>query len=127
ARRAVRLHDLLASELSRRLDWRRMLRALIASAALAGPLLAQSTQGPSPDDARTAVSKAARWLVSSQKPDGSWGEGSIDSVQFTGFSPETYYAFKMGADALAVMAMLSLEETPERRAALDRGLEWLCS
>ena len=82
-------------------------------------------QGASADDGRTSVRRAAEWLLKEQRPDGSFGYGSIDSVQFIGFSPETYYAFKMAANGLSFMALASLEETPERRAALERTLGWL--
>src|SRR5262249_53174943 len=43
------------------------------------------------------------------------------------FSVETHYAFQIGANALAVRALLAVEETPERRAALEKGLRWLCT
>lgn len=79
----------------------------------------------SADEARSAVQRAVRWLLSQQKPDGSWGEGSADSVQMLWASPETHYAFKIGAHALVCMALLEIEETPERRTALERGLKWL--
>ena len=81
--------------------------------------------GAGADEARTSVRKAAEYLLQEQRPDGSWGSGAIDSVQFVGFSPETYYAFKMAANGLGFMALASLEETPAHRAALERSLEWL--
>jgi len=86
---------------------------------------AKTSQGPGPDEARSSLRRGAEYLQKEQHPDGSWGSGAIDSVQFIGFSPETYYAFKMAANGLAFMALAALEDTPERRAVLDRSLEWL--
>jgi hypothetical protein len=81
--------------------------------------------GTSADEGRSSIRKAAEFLLHEQREDGSWGSGAIDSVQFAGFSPETYYAFKMAANGLGFMALASIEETPERRAALERSLTWL--
>jgi len=97
--------------------------ALVALVPVARPALA--FQGVSADDARTSLRKGAEYLQKEQHEDGSWGSGAIDSVQFDNFSPETYHAFQLAANGLAFMALLSLEETPERRATLDRSLEWL--
>jgi squalene cyclase len=77
------------------------------------------------DDALTSVSRAARYLVEAQHPDGSWGSEAADSVQFLIFSVETFKAFQVGANALAFMALAAVDETTERRAALERALEWL--
>ncbi|MFN0008813.1 MAG: hypothetical protein ACKVXR_13005 [Planctomycetota bacterium] len=86
---------------------------------------AKTAQGPGPDEARSSARRGAEYLQKEQHPDGSWGSGAIDSVQFIGFSPETYYAFKMAANGLAFMALAALEDTPERRGTLDKSLEWL--
>jgi len=85
----------------------------------------KAPQGTGPDEALTSMKRGAEYLQKEQHPDGSWGTGAIDSVQFEGFSPETYYAFKLAANGLAFMALASMEDTPERRATLDRALEWL--
>jgi len=77
------------------------------------------------DEARSSIQRSSRWLVSNQHPDGSWGAGAMDSVQFTGFSIETYYDFQLAANGLAFCALAALEETPERRAALDKSLAWM--
>jgi hypothetical protein len=53
------------------------------------------------------------------------GNGAADSVQFLFFSPETFYDFQFAANALAFKALASLDDTPDRRAELERGLEWL--
>jgi len=77
------------------------------------------------DGARTSVKKAVDYLLREQKPDGSWGSGAADSVQFLMFSPETFHAFQMAANGLAFMSLAAVEETEPRRAALERSLEWL--
>lgn len=79
------------------------------------------------DDALTSISRAARYLVQTQNPDGSWGSGAADSVQWLLFSVETFKAFQVGANALAFMALLAVDETPERRAAIERSLDFLTS
>jgi len=78
------------------------------------------------DAARTSIAKALGWIVSNQRPDGAWASGSADSLQVTFFGPETHFAFQYAATALTTRALLDGEETPERRAALERGLGWLC-
>ena len=104
---------------------RRALVGLIGFLA-ASPAWAQEPQaGPGADEARTSMKRAADYLVREQHESGAWGTGANDSVQTIGFSPETFYAFQMAANGLAFMALLSIEETPDRRAALDRSLEWL--
>jgi hypothetical protein len=77
------------------------------------------------DEARTRVSRGVRWLTEGQHENGSWGSGAIDSVQFTMFSVETYYAFQLGANSLAFMALLSVDRSPETEAALQSSFEWL--
>lgn len=77
------------------------------------------------EDVRARVNLASGWLVESQRPDGAWGSGAADSVQFLIFSVETFYAFQYGANSLAFLALSSVESTPERDAALERALGWL--
>jgi hypothetical protein len=115
---------------------RQLTLSVLALVAAAAPCFAQddakkSQSDPSAplsisvDEARTRVGRAAKWLVDNQHPDGSWGTGVIDSVQFPNFSVETYYDFQLGANSLAFLATLSLEETPERKLSLEKSLEWL--
>ncbi len=77
------------------------------------------------EEVRGRVNAAAKWLVDNQRPDGAWGAGAADSVQFLIFSVETFYAFQYGANSLAFLALLSVEETAERNASAERALGWL--
>lgn len=94
-------------------------------AAVSEPQPAQLVVGV--DEVRTRVGQAAGWLVANQHPNGAWGAGAADSVQFLMFSVETFYAFQYAANSLAFLALLSVDATPERSAALERSLEWLTS
>ena len=113
---------------------------LLSAAALGAPVAAQTAPAApardgeqvraadrliGADETRTSVEKAAAWLQSKQHEDGSWGTPAIDSLQFTGFSVETYYAFQLAANGLGFMALSAVDESPERRAALERSLDWL--
>src|SRR5688572_15944640 len=109
-----------------------MFALLLGAALLAGPQEAEvERKGPPPllavdaDEVRTRVARAVEWLQREQRPDGAWGSGAMDSVQFTIFSVETYYAFQLGANALAFLALSSIDPSPETDAALSRSLEWL--
>lgn len=78
------------------------------------------------DQARASLERTLAFITSSQNPDGSWCGSAPDSVMELGFSPETYYTWQLGAIELALMALVECDETPERRAALEKGLAWLC-
>lgn len=89
-----------------------------------------STQGSAStkvdaDGVRTYVTRGVKWLRESQHENGSWGSGAIDSVQFIGFSPETYYCFQVGANGLGLLALLSVERTAEVDASAQKSFEWL--
>jgi hypothetical protein len=76
--------------------------------------------------ARASLERSLAFLTASQNPDGSWCGSSPDSVMELGFSPETYYTWQLAAIEIALMALMECEETPERRAALEKGMRWLC-
>ena len=88
-----------------------------------GPVPATMTQ----EETRPALDRACAWLCESQNEDGSWGNHGIESNWSSFAALETYYAWKMASTSLAVHALLDVPETPTRRAALERGLEWLCT
>lgn len=79
------------------------------------------------EQARTALDRSLAFITSSQNPDGSWCGSAPDSVMELGFSPETYYTWQLGAIELALMSLMECDETPERRASLEKGLRWFCT
>lgn len=106
--------------------------ALVAAAAL----LAQAQEGASPvrveptlaaEEALSALDRMLAYLLSVQTADGSFGYPFQDDMFDGGYAWETYYAWQMGAHALACEALARAPETAERRAALERGIAWLCS
>ena len=77
------------------------------------------------DQVRTRITRAVGWLTREQRSDGAWGHAANDSVQFTFFSVETYYAFQLAANGLGFLALASVDPSPEVDAALARSFEWL--
>jgi hypothetical protein len=77
--------------------------------------------------ARASADRSLGWLVGSQNANGSWGLGSLDGLLEYGFSVESYYDWQLAASALAVLALGEADETPARRSALERGVQWLCT
>src|SRR6185295_2077292 len=72
------------------------------------------------DDARTSISKAVGFLLETQNPDGSWGTSTVESLFELNYSHASFYAWKMAGGALCCMALMASEETPERRAGLEK-------
>lgn len=77
-------------------------------------------------DGRAALERAYSWLLENQRDSGAWSTSALDMLYDSGFATETYYAWQVASSALACLALLEAEETPERRVALERGLRWLC-
>lgn len=106
---------------------------LVALAGLSGGQEAAPEVAPKPavsrvpdrDAARVSLDRALQWFVTTQNADGSWAspvnEGLLDSLYY---SVATFYDFQFATQALALMALLECEETPARRAALEKGLRW---
>lgn len=78
-------------------------------------------------EALASLDRALDYLVREQGENGAWATPVLENVWEAGFSVESYYAWQMASQALAVQALLDCRETPERRRALERGLEWLCT
>jgi len=78
-------------------------------------------------EGRAALERALSFLVAGQREDGSWGQRFPDHVGDFGYGWDSYYGWQFAAHALACEALLRAPETPERRAALARALEWLCA
>jgi len=77
--------------------------------------------------AQAGVDKALEFFVKTQNPDGSWGSTSCETTMEMVFAIETHYAWSVAAHGLATMTLLQAKETPERRAALDKAVRWLCN
>lgn len=110
------------------------MRGLVATATLASVLAAParsqegSPAGPTMarEDAREPRDRAVAYLLRNQSEDGSWSSAAPECLLELGFALETYYAWQVAAQGLACMALAAVPETPERRAALERGVRVLC-
>ena len=96
---------------------------LLLASACGTPQAAQDTA--TADDARTSISRAIGFLLSKQNPDGSWGTSTVESLFELTYSNASFYAWKMAGGALCCMALMASEETPERRAGLEKATKWL--
>lgn len=112
--------------------------ALVISLAGA-PALAQGKDDPSgkyapgrvpktmnEDEARASIDRAVAYLVTKQGADGAWGTSTVESLFEINYSNASFYAWKKAGAALCLMALLAVDETPERRAALDKALAYMC-
>lgn len=100
-----------------------MLRPVLA-AALAAGVAAQELRTVTA--AQAGVDRGIAYLLRSQNSDGSFCSTSCERTLEMQFAVETHYAWAVAAHSLATMALLAAEDTPERRAALDRAVRWLC-
>ena len=105
--------------------------ALIGAAAVSG-LRAQNAVLERPDTvdaaaARAGVDRALGFLLDTQRDDGAFGHGVLQNLLDSGFAVETYYDYHLAACALACLALLEADETPDRLAALQKGLRYLCT
>jgi len=80
-----------------------------------------------PIRARQALDLTLGYLLAQQNEDGSWGVGVPDDLTELGFALDTFYAWNQASNSLVMLALLESPRTPERDAALEAGLEWLCS
>jgi len=76
------------------------------------------------DQAKVALGRALSWMVDYQNDDGSFASATIEVGLEAGFAVETYYAWQLASQALAIRALLAVEETPERRETLDKAVAW---
>ncbi|MFT4708989.1 MAG: hypothetical protein ACI9D0_000210 [Bacteroidia bacterium] len=115
-------------------------RIVLVGALCLWPSLALGAQSPGPADEETpkkevpdtmppeaaqlSVDDAVAWFEGYQNEDGSWASPTMESILELGFSIETYYAWQLAAQGLGIQAMMAVEETPERRAVLDKAVDW---
>ena len=79
----------------------------------------------SPDAARTALGRGVKFLIDKQNADGSWGTSTPESLYELNYSNASFYAWKVAGGALCVQTLLMVEETPERRRALDNAVDYI--
>ncbi len=77
-------------------------------------------------DGTASLDRALDFFVKTQHPNGCWGTGTIEGFWDSHYAIESYYAWQFAGHAIACMALAGAEETPERRATLDRAVTWFC-
>ena len=101
------------------------MRTLVLGLFLAMSVVGQDAIGPA--RARAAADRALDWIVASQRDNGAFGLGTLDSYRETGYSVETYHAWQVAAHSLGCLALLEAPETEVRRSALDGALGWFAT
>ena len=71
------------------------------------------------------IEAAASYLVKAQHDDGSWGNDAPKILEL-GFALNTYRAWRLASHSISCLALAAAPETPERRAALDDAVRFLC-
>ena len=96
-----------------------------AGQVLAAPEFALNLDRLPREAAGPAIDKAAAFLVKQIREDGSWGDDAPTLAEL-GFAVNTFRSWRIASHGIVCMALASLDETPERRAALERAVGWLC-
>jgi len=78
-----------------------------------------------PDAGLSAIRHGIGFLMAKQNADGSWGTSTPESLYELNYSNASFYAWKVAGGALCVQTLLMVDETPERRAALDKAVEYI--
>ncbi len=76
-------------------------------------------------EARVCLDRALLFLTKTQAADGRWGHGSMEGLLDSGYAVTSWKDWQVGAHGLALMALMESPETPERRAALEKGMSWM--
>jgi hypothetical protein len=77
------------------------------------------------DAARTSIKRGVQFLLDKQNKDGSWGTSTPESLFELNYSNASFYAWKMAGGALSILTLMRVDETPERRAALENALNYI--
>ena len=73
-----------------------------------------------------AVSRGLGYLVKAQNPDGSWGSTASNLWDIYAPVPGSFYAFQVGASALALSGLIDADDgSPEVSAAIRRATEFV--
>jgi hypothetical protein len=78
-----------------------------------------------PDQALSSIARGVQFLLSTQNADGSWATSTPESLYELNYSNASFYAWKVAGGALSVQTLLMVEETPERRKALDKAVDYI--
>ncbi|MEO6710356.1 MAG: hypothetical protein ABI054_00680 [Planctomycetota bacterium] len=117
-------------------------RTSLVLACAAMPLAAQGDPGQKPEiplvrepvplpesmsepEARACLERPLQFLVQTQGSDGRWGYGVTEGLLDSGYAVTSWKDWQIGAHAIALMALMDSPETPARRAALEKGMDWL--
>ncbi|HUR29704.1 MAG TPA: prenyltransferase/squalene oxidase repeat-containing protein, partial [Planctomycetota bacterium] len=76
-------------------------------------------------EARLCLDRALAFLVQTQGTDGHWGYGATEGLLDSGYAVTSWKDWQIGAHGIALLALMESPETPERRAALEKGMQWL--
>jgi hypothetical protein len=97
--------------------------------APAQPPADSAPDAASPEAVEAAIDRGLAFMLATQNKDGSWGGAQNAVYTFTGdvwSNPETHRAWKVATTGLGVMTLLQVGDTEEGRAALSRGIDYLC-
>lgn len=77
------------------------------------------------EEGRAILDRALAYLTHSQGADGRWGSGVIEGLLDSGYAVSSWKDWQVGAHGLGLVALMEAPETPERRAALEKGMDWM--
>lgn len=101
-----------------------MIGALLLTLGAVAPVQDAAPRELGREEARVALDSALSWILENQNEDGSWGLPMPCHGEDDGFAYFAYHGYREGAHGVVLRALLIAPETPERRAALERGLRW---
>lgn len=92
----------------------------------AASLASAGRRGPGTPELETAIARGLAYLVKAQNPDGSWGSPASNLWDIYAPVPGAYYAFQIGASALALSGLIEADDgSAAVRAAIGRATEFL--